>query len=427
MHHDVEPLPNGNVLIIAWELKTLAEAAQMGRDTAGAGYSSVWPDHILEVEPTSVDTGDVVWEWHAWDHLVQDRDPNLPNFGVISEHPERIDVNYDPGQSEDWMHMNAIHYNENLDQIILSVPEFNEIWVIDHSTNTLEAAGSTGGNSGKGGDLLYRWGNPEAYGMGTSADQKLFYQHDVRWLGAGLDPNDQDQGRILVFNNRIGATWSSVDMIEPPVDLQGNYAFTPGQAYGPDTLVWRYTAPVPDSLFSPGLSSAHRTPNGNFLISSGRQGWMFEVERNGNLVWEYKIPLQQGAPVPQGTVLIPGQTNFRGTRIPPDHPFLTGLPLDPIGYIESDPDTTFCGDINVAVQNVSRKGSVLVHPNPSNGQFTVHGAVRDRVVVMDQAGRIVLEGQLHSTSERYELTGMADGAYVLQVGTQRALLVMNGR
>ena len=31
-HHDIEPLPNGNVLIIAWDFKTFAEAVAAGRD-----------------------------------------------------------------------------------------------------------------------------------------------------------------------------------------------------------------------------------------------------------------------------------------------------------------------------------------------------------------------------------------------------------
>ena len=62
----------------------------------------------------------------------------------------------------DWMHSNAVAYNAELDQVLLNVLEFNEFWIIDHSTTTAEAAGHTGGKHGKGGDLLYRWGNPRA-------------------------------------------------------------------------------------------------------------------------------------------------------------------------------------------------------------------------------------------------------------------------
>ena len=127
----------------------------------------------------------------------------------------------------------------------MSVPHLNEVWIIDHSTTTAEAAGSTGGNSGHGGDLLYRWGNPEAYGRGGLTDQTLFFQHDARWLGPGLDANDPDIGNILVFNNRAGGNYSTVDMFTPPVDPFGAYTLLPNQAYGPDSALWRYSAPVP--------------------------------------------------------------------------------------------------------------------------------------------------------------------------------------
>ena len=85
-----------------------------------------------------------------------------------------MDINYlgnQPTGVADWMHANAVDYNEDLDQIMISAREFNEVWIIDHSTSTAEAASHSGGMYGKGGDLLYRWGNPEAYGRGDSTDR----------------------------------------------------------------------------------------------------------------------------------------------------------------------------------------------------------------------------------------------------------------
>lgn len=427
MHHDVAMLPNGNVLIIAWEYKTLAEAVAVGRDTTGYGDDSVWPDHIIEVEPLGVDSGNIVWEWHAWDHLIQDFDPNLPNYGVVADHPERIDINFDPQVSADWHHMNAIDYNEELDQILVSVPNFNEVWVIDHSTTTAEAAGSTGGNSGMGGDLLYRWGAPEAYGRGTAADQRLFFQHDARWLGPGLPLNDPDKGKILVFNNRLGGNYSSVDMFVPPVDGQGNYPLAPGDTFGPDSAAWRYTAPTPTDMFSAGLSGAHKTPNGNFVICVGRNGWILEVDAMGSLHWEYKIPMAQGVPVAQGTNLQPGQSVFRATKYSSDHPFLSGQALPPLGYIELQPDTTFCGSFNVAVRPLEAEEGSLVYPNPTTGPFSLAGRPGEAVEVLDLSGKVVARHNALGGAEWIDLSHLADGAYVVRIGEHsRTILLKQG-
>jgi hypothetical protein len=156
-HHDVEPMPNGNILIIAYEVKSRSEAIAAGQMSTLLKQNEVWPDHIVEVKPSGDTGGEIVWEWHAWDHIIQDYDKGKENYRVIAEHPELIDINFvQSGQNSaisDWMHINAVDYNAGLDQIILSVRHFCEVWIIDHSTTTEEAAGHTGGRAGKGGDL----------------------------------------------------------------------------------------------------------------------------------------------------------------------------------------------------------------------------------------------------------------------------------
>lgn len=417
MHHDVEMLPNGNVLIVAWERKTLAEAAAMGRDTTGFNDDAVWPEHVIEVQPLGVDTGLIVWEWHAWDHLVQDVDPNLPHYGAIADHPERIDINYDPSGTADWMHVNAIDYNEDLDQILLCSPYFDEIWVIDHSTTTAEAATGSGGNSGMGGDLLWRWGNPQVYGRGTASDQTLFFPHDARWLGPGLPSNDPDIGKILVFNNRAGGTFSTVDLIVPPVDSNGAYPIQPGMAFAPDSAEWRYFAPTPEDLISLGLSGAEKQPNGNFLICSGRQGWIFELDANENIVWEYEVPLLQGQPVAQGTQINVGNLLFRASKYPEDHPFLSSIQLPPTGYIELQPDTTFCGSITVSLVELDEQQNAQPWPNPATEAVQVRTHAGDVVELRDLTGRLVTRERAGEGVWRLDLTGIASGTYVLRVGT----------
>ncbi len=329
LHHDIEKLPNGNVLMIAWELKTKEEAIAAGRDPKLLTQDAVWPEKIIEVQATGKDTGKIVWEWHVWDHLVQDLDSTKANYGDVAKNPQLVDLNYtlvDGGA--DWLHANSVAYNAKLDQIVVSFRHVSEIWIIDHSTSTAEAASHSGGKSGKGGDLLYRWGNPAAYRAGTAKEQTLFYQHDAHWIPEGL----HGAGNMMIFNNGYGRDYSSVDELAlPSPDAKGNYPMTSG-VWGPTAPKWSYTAPTKENFFALFVSGAHRLPNGNTLICSGVDGLFFEVTDAGKIVWEYQNPVstsiaQQGDPTTR-------RLAFRATRYAADYPGLKGKTLTPKDPIE---------------------------------------------------------------------------------------------
>ena len=287
LHHDVKLLPNGNILMIAWEYKSASEAIARGRNPNTLPHGELWPDHLIEVAPNISSGGTIVWEWHLWDHLIQDFDPTKENYGIVQEHPELVDINYGGRVLADWTHTNSVDYNAEYDQILLSVLSFDEIWIIDHSTTTQEAAGHTDGRYGKGGDLLYRWGNPLTYRIGGESDQKLFHQHDAEWIKPGLP----GQGNILIFNNgleRPDGDYSSVEEISPPMESDGTYNRSAGFAFGPTGSAWNYTAENPSDFFAINLGSAQRLPNGNTLICNGPQGRFFEITNEKEVVWEYE-------------------------------------------------------------------------------------------------------------------------------------------
>ena len=352
-HHDIMPLPNGNVLMIAWETKIRTEAIDAGRNPALIPGNILMPDEIIEVQPTGPTSGTIVWEWHAWDHLIQDYDSSKTNYGVVRDHPELIDVNFGGSGADvlmDWLHTNSIDYNEQFDQILISVCYFNEIWVIDHSTTTSEAATHTGGNSGRGGDVLYRWGDPQAYRAGTSVDEKFFGQHDATWIKPGCP----GEGDILVFNNganRPSSRYSSVDEIIPPVNENGDYYLSPGSAYGPDAQTWIYTANPPTSFYSGHLSGAQRLQDGNTLICNGEAGQIIEVTPDGTTIWQYV-----------NTFPTPITNNvFKVVYIPPEEPPEPEVPnLDCSGslsWTRIKPGATVNGSFQV--QNIGDTGSLL--------------------------------------------------------------------
>ncbi|MCC6448601.1 MAG: aryl-sulfate sulfotransferase [Chitinophagaceae bacterium] len=269
-HHDICPMPNGNVLLIAYERKTAAQATQ-----AGCSQNiEIWSEKIVEVQPTGATTGTIVWEWHLWDHLVQSNNSAKDNYATsISDHPELININYNT--QTDWIHMNGVDYNPILDQVTFSSHNLNEIYVIDHSTTTAEAATHSGGNSGKGGDILYRWGNPAAYGI-TGITKTLNVVHDAHWIPEG-SPN---AGRLVCFNNGGTSTKSTVDFVDAPVNGYV-YNHTAGQAFTPTT----YT----DRIVSVGKTSnqggSQQLPNGNHLITIALSGIMSETNSGGTSLW----------------------------------------------------------------------------------------------------------------------------------------------
>jgi hypothetical protein len=307
-HHDAIKLPNGNALLICWEKITEEEAVAQGRRPETVKDSHLQPDCLVEIKPTGPTTGEIVWEWRSWDHLIQDVDNTKPNYGEVSDHPELFDLNYAQGEEgqqtaprkdPDWMHVNAVAYNAELDQIVLSSPKFSEIWIVDHGTTTEQARGHTGGRWGKGGDLLYRWGNPRTYRNGTNLDQRLFFQHNIQWIPQGLS----GAGHLIVFNNGAGRKpdeYSSVDEFVPPSDKDGNYVRPTRGPYGPDVPLWSYTAPNSNDFFSWFISGAQRLPNGNTLINSGAVGVVFEVTPEKEVVWKFANPFKRTANPPAG-------------------------------------------------------------------------------------------------------------------------------
>jgi hypothetical protein len=329
-HHDIGVLPNGNVLMIAWESKDSSEMIAAGRDPALLPPGPLLPEHVIEVRPEGATGGTIVWEWHVWNHLIQDYNPARNNYGVVTEHPELINLNYVAGGevTSDWIHANAVSYNEAFDQILLTSRFFSEIWVIDHSTTTAQAHGHTGGKFGKGGDLLYRWGNPQAYGLGTENDQQLFFPHDGDWISAGLP----GAGNILIFNNGGGTQreYSSVDEIVPPVDEHGNY--TGGLPFSPKAPVWTYSTFSRD-FFSPIIGGVQRLPNGTTLVCDGPNGIFFEVTTEGEVVWRYINPVNKNGPVYQGDSIVVNAV-FKIRRYPADYAGLLGKDLTPGGPIE---------------------------------------------------------------------------------------------
>lgn len=268
IHHDVELLPNGNILMLVWERIDVATAQQAGINAT----VDIFPEKLIEVDPSN---NDIVWEWRAWDHLVQDTDINLPNYGVISETPQRIDFGYNISQADgDIMHANGMDHDAEKDIIYLSINFYSEVWVIDHSTTTQEAATSSGGNYGKGGDLLYRFGNPSAY-QNTQGARRFYNNHFPNILENG----EPGSGNMLIYSNRTNNMDQSTVY---ELAIPETFTLTPNTDNEP-AIVWSFTNP---NLYHLRVSGAVRLNNGNTLICEGDYGY-WEVTPDKEIVWKY--------------------------------------------------------------------------------------------------------------------------------------------
>ena len=396
-HHDLT-LVGDNVLITAWEVKSAAEVTAAGYST----NSEKWPTHFIELEDDGNGGANIVWEWHIWDHMCQDIDPNGINYTAnISDHPELIDVNMIQAQGGpgggggDWFHVNGVDYNEELDQIVFSSRFASEIYIIDHSTTTAEAASHSGGNSGMGGDIMYRWGNPSNYGIsGTQVIPNAV--HDARWITNDGRPN---AGFLQIFNNSgVSNNVSAIDGIETPWDsISNSYLRNPGQAFEPISYTTRYECAYSAS----GQSSSDRMSNGNIYVNAssgqGGSGVMYEVDMSGNIIWgPYQAATQ------------------KGFRYECDYPGI--LALEP--FINSSTSSCFS---SVNIDEINSDFSVIVdHNNSSINVSSEHTSfLSAKILVYNMLGQEIYNEKITSIGGVFyndiDLRMIKQGIYIVKL------------
>tara|TARA_R110000737_G_scaffold53512_1_gene75151 strand:- start:15514 stop:17151 length:1638 start_codon:yes stop_codon:yes gene_type:complete len=412
-HHDVKALPNGNVLAIVWESKTSAEAIAEGRNPA-LTTTRVLSEKIIEIQPTGATTGTIVWEWKLWDHMVQDFDNSKPNYSTIAANPQLLNINFQASATnEDWIHLNSIDYNAALDQILVSSHSFSEVWVIDHSVSSAEAAGHTGGNSGKGGDIIYRWGNPRAYANGTVSDQKLFAQHDANWI----ESNFPFENQIMIFNNgtgRTGGNYSTVEIINPPVN---GFNYTATLPYLPQNTSWNYNNGNPNSFYAQNISGAQQLGNGNVLICDGPAGVFTEVNSAGQKVWQYTNPVSNSGILNQGS--IPAQNLcFRSVFYPTNFSGFSGQALTVGTIIEDNNSLSATCVLSLSLLENNTIENTLIYPNPCTDQLTIQSSVKDlgyEYSITNHLGQTLISGKITSTSQTIKLDQLQNGNYLFRV------------
>tara|TARA_R110000850_G_scaffold18580_4_gene56966 strand:+ start:100263 stop:101507 length:1245 start_codon:yes stop_codon:yes gene_type:complete len=402
-----------------WESKTNTEAIAKGRNPSLV-TSTIWSEKIIEIQPTGLTSGTIVWEWKLWDHLVQDFDNSKPNFNSINTNPQLVNINYNASSNatigQDWIHFNSIDYNATLDQILVSSHSFDEVWIIDHSTTTAQAASHVGGNSGKGGDILYRWGNPRAYNNGTVSDQKLFGQHDATWIENGLPFANQ----IMIFNNgngRTGGNYSTVEIINTPVN---GFNYTSTLPYLPNTTSWNYNAGNPNSLYAQNISSSQQLSNGNVLYCDGPNGAFTEINSSGTKVWNYVNPITNTGITTQG------QTNtspvFKCIYYPSSFTGFLGQNLVSGNTIENT--NSLSDSCTLSSTEFDLAQSIKVYPNPASNYVTIETGFSDgnlKIELINDLGQVLKTNEIiqGNNSIQLETYNLNNGLYFIKISDKQ--------
>lgn len=373
--YEVIKLENGNYLTVA---RRIVDREYF--DLIGWNPEDIVPDRVDCIIEFDVN-GDVVWEWNIADHTIQDDYAGLTNFGVIKDHPERVNVHaisqYDWQFGESFM-INGFDYNPELDQILISVRKMSEYMIIDHSTTTAEAKGSTGGNSGKGGDILYRWGNPQNYGQGSEDDRVLYYQHNPNWIKYG-----EHKGKVIVYNNGLNrfipgeGTFSSVHIVNTPLQSDGNYTLENNEAYAPAFADVTIDKQVTGTSFYSGYTSgAQVLPNGNIYITVGRSSDFLEVKTDGTLVWDYTLAFSYYI--------------FRTERYAPEFPGFIGKDLSASGTIE-EPSSSYACNLFTSTEDEANLNLFKYRFDQSNKNLIVEniGLAENILEIRNLQGQLV--------------------------------------
>jgi hypothetical protein len=233
-------------------------------------------DRLIELSPD----GRITWEWVASDHIDE------LGFAADARQAIKSAGTFNSARgSFDWLHVNSATYvgpNRWFDQGDRRFAP-NNVLISSREASLLAIVG-------RDGKIAWRLGPDFNQSKELRAIRQIIGQHHAHLIPKGLP----GAGNLLVFDNGGSSGYGFASPIAP----EGRGAFARATSrvleINPVTLelVWTYAKA---GFFSTNISSAQRLPNGNTLIDAGAPGRMFEVTRDGTIVWEYMFPIFAGA------------------------------------------------------------------------------------------------------------------------------------
>jgi uncharacterized protein (UPF0248 family) len=258
-HHHGILLRNGNVLLnclgqVPDEIARRVSGGMVENDMASGQYASRQKDEADRMYSDYLveltPAGKPVWEWRTWEHL----DPVSDGITEVQA-PRTL-----------WAQGNSVE----------ELPDGDILASFRPTSTVVRIARETG-------KIVWKLGPPTVAG-----------QHAPTMLG---------NGNVLIFDNGVhrlddSLPYSRVIEINPATN----------------EIVWKYQDKPAWNFFSPRMGNAQRLRNGNTLIDEASFGRLFEVTKDGEIVWEYVNPFF-GRPLFGGPPNAPGSNQvFRAIR-----------------------------------------------------------------------------------------------------------------
>ena len=221
IHHDLR-MDNNHLIYALCRTPKPYDMSEIG----GSGMDTLVGDGILVMDTT----GNIVWEWSAWDVWDIKNDPLIKSFAY------------------DRFHMNALNFDTDGNYLV-SVAIEDQIWKINAKT----------------GELMWKFGKDGDFKMDTSA--YFSFQHAV---------NINSDGDLMLFDNSVYKNQSRA--LSFSLDTATMSATT------------QINAPLPKSLNSSRMGSAYLMPNGNILQTSAKTGTVLITTKTGDILWELNLP-----------------------------------------------------------------------------------------------------------------------------------------
>ena len=262
IHHEIRKTNNDTYFFIDAEVEYHPCPDEC--DDSFSIFPGPWQgDRFIEINSSE----ELIWEWNTFDEI------------SLNEYNPLYAQSFNGVNELDWTHSNSVFYDDNTENVYVSIRNLSRITSIDYSSKQVN----------------WNIGEVDFMENPTFLDEINFsQQHSVQLI---------ESGNLIFFDNARYQNPEFSRCVEVGVDDNG------------PILIWEHV--LPDSMFTGSRGECDRLSNGNSLITAGRTGNVLEVNSNNDVTWHLNVK-NNGYNV----------TIYRTERVPNLHPNTFSYTID---------------------------------------------------------------------------------------------------